>query len=56
MPELLQLFVEGLERLGALAQEIVDQGLPALLDRLFFLKEFFDVVGWLFFPHADFSF
>ena len=46
-----QLVIKGFDRLGALSQQIVDEGLLAVLDRLLFQKEFLDGVRWLFFPH-----
>jgi len=54
MPELRQLLVEGLDRLGALPQQILDERLFGVLDRLLFQKEFLDIVGSLFFRHGDF--
>ena len=52
MPELRQFLVEGLDRLGALPQQVFDESLLAVLDRLLFQKEFFDGVRWFFFRNS----
>jgi hypothetical protein len=56
MPQLGQLFVEGLDRLGALPQQVLDERLLAVLDRLLFQQEFLDGVGWLFFRYGELLF
>lgn len=56
VPELRQFLVEGLDRLGALPQQILDERLLAVLDRLLFQQEFLDGVGWLFFRYGELLF
>ncbi len=56
MPEFRQFLVEGLDRLGALPQQVFDEGLLVVLDRLLLQKEFLDGVRWFFFRHSEFLF
>jgi hypothetical protein len=47
IPELGELLVERLDRIGALPQLVFDERLLAVLDRFFFQKEFLNRVGRL---------
>jgi hypothetical protein len=51
IPKLGELLVESLDRVGPLPEKVFDERLLAALDRLFFLKEFLNRVGRLFFRH-----
>ena len=47
---------DGYRMLGAFPQQIVDERLLAVLDRLLFQQEFLDGVGWLFFRYGELLF
>ena len=50
--ELRQLLIEGLHGFSLLPQQIVDDGLLAVLDRLQVRKDFFNIVTRFFFWHS----